>query len=363
MTPAGTAAAAPRPGGHSLVVRFDSVGDVLLTGPAIRAVAAGSDRVTVLAGARGAAAARLLPGVDRVLEWTAPWIDPRPDPVTRADIDALVEELAALGVDRALIVTSFHQSALPTALALRMAGIGWIGAYSTDYPGALLDLRLRPPGDVPESERALQLAEAAGFPSPAGDDRLLAVRRPLPPLRAPVPEGRYVVYHPGASVSARRPTAAVATAHVAALAGAGHTVVVTGGPGECALAAETAAAGGIDLGGATDLAALAAVLDRAECVIAPNTGAAHLAAAVGTPVVSLFAPVVPATRWAPHGVPTAVLGDQGAVCADSRAVDCPIPGHPCLDEIAPTAVVAAVDRLTGGAGKAPSTTAGREQKR
>ena len=69
--------------------------------------------------------------------------------------------------------------------------------------------------------------------------------------------------------------------------------------------------------------------------MAPNTGAAHLAAAVGTPVVSLFAPVVPAERWAPYGVPTVLLGDQDAPCAGSRARSCPVPGHPCLDRIEP----------------------------
>ena len=50
---------------------------------------------------------------------------------------------------------------------------------------------------------------------------------------------------------------------------------------------------------ATSLAELAGVLERAACVVVGNTGPAHLAAAVGTPVVSLFAPVVPAERWAP----------------------------------------------------------------
>lgn len=352
-----------RMGGHTLVVRLDSVGDVLLAGPAIRAVAAGSERVTVLAGARGVAAARLLPGVDRVIEWTAPWIDPEPGPVTAADITTLVDRLAAQRIDRAVIVTSFHQSALPTALVLRMAGIAWIGAYSTDYPGALLDLRVRPPGDLPESERALRLVAQAGFAPPTGDDRRLAVRRQLAAPHPSTPDGAYLVYHPGASVSARRPGDAVAAGHVAALVRAGHRVVVTGGRAERALTSRVSAAGGIDLGGATDLSGLAAVLDGAECVIAPNTGTAHLAAAVGTPVVSLFAPVVPAARWVPHGVPTVLLGDQAAGCADSRAVDCPIPGHPCLDGIAPAAVVAAVDRLTGGACTASTISAGRERER
>lgn len=71
-----------------------------------------------------------------------------------------------------------------------------------------------------------------------------------------------------------------------------------------------------------NLPELAAVLDRAECVVAANTGPAHLAAAVGTPVVSLFAPVVPVERWRPYGVPVVVLGDRTAPCRGTRARAC-----------------------------------------
>jgi ADP-heptose:LPS heptosyltransferase len=97
----------------------------------------------------------------------------------------------------------------------------------------------------------------------------------------------------------------------------------------------------------TTFAELASVLRLVDALVCGNTGPAHLAAAVGTPVVSLFAPVVSATAWRPWGVPCVVLGDQQARCAGSRARSCPVPGHPCLDGIAPQAVVAAVEQLSG----------------
>jgi heptosyltransferase III len=81
-------------------------------------------------------------------------------------------------------------------------------------------------------------------------------------------------------------------------------------------------------------------------VVVGNTGPAHLAAAVGTPVVSLFAPVVPLQRWRPWGVPSVVLGDQLAACALSRARSCPVPRHPCTD-VPAEAVVEAVRTLAG----------------
>ncbi|HET7399673.1 MAG TPA: glycosyltransferase family 9 protein [Intrasporangium sp.] len=333
---------------HSLVVRLDNAGDVLLAGPAVRAVAAGSDRVTLLAGPSGEAAARLLPGVDDVVVWRCPWIDPEPAPLDPAQVEHLVEVVRGLEVDRALVLTSFHQSPLPTALLLRLAGVPWVGAISEDYPGSLLDLRHRTPDDMPEPERALGLAEAAGFALPPHDDGRLAVRGPLPPVE--LPAGPYVVLHPGTSVPARAWPAERYAEACRLLVGAGHRVVVTGALTERALtAAVVGSSGALDLGGATSLAELAAVLAGAQVVVVGNTGPAHLAAAVGTPVVSLFAPTVPAVRWRPYRVPTVLLGDQDAVCRGTRVTRCPFPGHPCLTSVTADDVRRAVEELLGAA--------------
>ncbi|MEU6426458.1 glycosyltransferase family 9 protein [Microbispora sp. NPDC046973] len=332
--------------GTALVVRPDNAGDVLLAGPAVRAVAAGAREVVMLAGPHGRAAADLLPGVDRVLEWRAPWIDPDRMPMTSEHAARLVEQVRAVGPDVAVIFTSFHQSALPTALLLRLAGVPWIAAISEDYPGSLLDVRhvVDESLDVPEPERMLGLARAAGFDLPPGDDGRLAVRGPLPDVEHLTGPPGYVVVHPGTTAPARAWPAERWAEAVEALLAAGERVVVTGSPGERALTAMISGPA-LDLGGATTFAELAAVLAGASAVVAANTGPAHLAAAVGTPVVSLFAPVVPAARWAPYGVPAVVLGDQNAPCRGSRARICPIPGHPCLTSVGGEQVVDAVRRL------------------
>jgi ADP-heptose:LPS heptosyltransferase len=328
--------------GTVLVARLDNAGDVLLQGPLVRAVAHGAERVVFLAGPAGTDAAALLPGVDEVWTWACPWILGDPPPVDAADLAALTDRVRALAPDEAVVSTSFHQSPLPLALLLRAAGVPRISATSVDYPGSLLDVRHRLDDDLPEPERALALARAAGFDLPDGDDGRLAVRRPLPP--APHEPG-YVVLHPGASVPARAWPAERCAEAVEALTDAGHRVLVTGGPGERALTAAVAGTRGVDLGGATTLAQMAALLDGAAAVVVGNTGPAHLAAAVGTPVVSLFSPVVPAARWAPYGVPTVLLGDQDAPCRLTRARECPVPGHPCLTSVTADDVVAAVCRL------------------
>ncbi len=330
--------------GTVLVARLDNAGDVLLQGPLVRAVAHGAERVVFLAGPAGAEAAALLPGVDEVWTWACPWILGDPPPVDATDLAALTDRVRALAPDEAVVSTSFHQSPLPLALLLRAAGVPRISATSVDYPGSLLDVRHRldDDADLPEPERALSLARAAGFDLPDGDDGRLAVRRPLPPTGH---EPGYVVLHPGASVPARAWPAERCAEAVEALTDAGHRVLVTGGPGERELTAAVAGTRGTDLGGATTLAEMAALLDGAAAVVAGNTGPAHLAAAVGTPVVSLFSPVVPAARWAPHGVPTVLLGDQDAPCRLTRARECPVPGHPCLTSVTADDVVAAVGKL------------------
>jgi ADP-heptose:LPS heptosyltransferase len=331
--------------GTALIARLDNAGDVLLAGPTVRAVAAHVDRVVMLTGPHGSAAATLLPGVDEVIEWCAPWIDPSPAPVTAQHVAVLQDAVRAHAPRTALLLTSFHQSPLPLALVLRLAGVGWIGAISEDYPGSLLDLRHHVEGDLPEAQRGLDLAQAAGYRLPAGDDGRLAVRRPLPNVEHLTGEPGYVVMHPGASVPAREWPRQHCAQAVRALAAAGYRVLVTGSAHEQHLTAQVAGDTGVDLGGRTDLRALAGVLDGARVVIAGNTGPAHLAAAVGTPVVSLFAPVVPAARWAPYGVPTVLLGDQHAPCRDTRARHCPVPGHPCLSDVHPADVVDAVGAL------------------
>ena len=332
---------------HVLVARLDNDGDVLLAGPAIRAVAAGADRVTLLCGPRGSQAADLLPGVATRMVFRASWIDPEPEPVDRATLLTLVDELAALRIDEAIVLTSFHQSALPLALLLRMARVGTIAGVSEDYPGSLLDVRHRVSDDVHEVERALSTVATLGYELPPSDDGALRVDT----RGAPLPEGLeppYVVVHPGASVPARAWAPDRNAELVRALADRGRRVVVTGAPSERELTARVAGPPRdevVDLGGATDLPGLAEVLRAADAVVVGNTGPAHLAAAVGTPVVSLFAPTVPAVRWRPWLVPHELL-HVDVPCAGCRARECPVPGHPCIGEVTVDDALGAIERLT-----------------
>ncbi|GAB3541795.1 glycosyltransferase family 9 protein [Arthrobacter tecti] len=352
--------------GRVLVARLDSVGDVLLSGPAVRAVAANSAGVVMLCGPQGAPAAELLPGVSDVVVWNCPWITAPAPEVTREHLDTLVDAIQDAHIADAVILTSFHQSPLPLAMLLRLAGVERITGASIDYPGSLLDIRLKPgedfPEDQPEAERALGIAAAAGYRLPNDDDGRLHVHD-VPDTAGLTGEEPYVVLHPGAAVPARAWPALHHAALAELLIGAGYRVVVTGGRGERELTATVAGPDGVDLGGRTDLRTMAGVLAGASAVVTGNTGPAHLAAAVGTPVVSLFSPVVPAIRWAPYRVPLELLGDQQAPCRQTRARTCPVPGHPCLTKVTPEEAFAAVERLVAGVSSLASRQAARKETR
>lgn len=332
-----------------LVARLDNLGDVLLAGPAVRAVAASGPPVTFLAGPAGAGAAQLLPGVDEVLVFDAPWVSFSATEVDRGALATLVEEVAARGIDEAVVLTSFHQSPLPLALLLRQAGVGWIGATCVDHPGTLLDLRHPYLEGLHEVEQSLDLCRAAGHLLSPDDGRRLEVR--LPPMTIELPPAPYVAVHPGASVPARSLPRESAKQVVEAIAQRGFHVVITGSADEAGSIAATVPTGSGDsvstVAGTLELAQFAHLLAGASAVVCGNTGPAHLAAAVGTPVIEAFAPVVPAHRWRPWGVPHVLLGDLGIECAGCRSRVCPVAGRPCLAPFTAAAVLDALDTLVG----------------
>jgi ADP-heptose:LPS heptosyltransferase len=322
-----------------LVVRLDSVGDVLLAGPAI-ALAARRAAVDVLCSSIGRPAAELLPGVDRTIVFDAPWIlNPAP-PLESQRLQALIDDLASRRYDAAAILTSSHQSALPTAMVLRLAGVARLAAVSNDFPGALLDHRIPGDPDVHEVERALAVMGTLDFP--VGDPAAYRLRVDVAPAQ---PRARRVVLHPGAAAPARTLHPWRWRGAVAELVRRGLEVIVTGTESEASLCHAVAEPSGVRpvVLATGNLRELAEVLGTAAVVVAGNTGPAHLAAAMGRPVVVVFPPTVPPNRWRPWGVPHVLLGDAEISCAGCRSIRCPLTEQHCLAGVTPVAVADAVE--------------------
>jgi ADP-heptose:LPS heptosyltransferase len=104
---------------------------------------------------------------------------------------------------------------------------------------------------------------------------------------------------------------------------------------------------GVDLAGRTSLGAYAAVLERAALLVANDTGSAHLAAALGTPSVTLFLSGDP-VRWAHDPARHAVARVQVA-CNPCPHLVCPI-DHRCASTLTPERVLADAARVLGAGG-------------
>ncbi len=84
------------------------------------------------------------------------------------------------------------------------------------------------------------------------------------------------------------------------------------------------------LTGRTDLSQTAAVLRASDLLVTNDTGPAHIAAAVGCPVVVIFGPTNPLTT-SPYS-PTAEVVRRPPDCAPCMLRDCPI-DHRCMTAI------------------------------
>lgn len=131
-------------------------------------------------------------------------------------------------------------------------------------------------------------------------------RLDLPTPSGPAPEGTHgaTLIHPGAASGARRWPPERFAAVARAESDAGRRVVLSGGPGEVALARRVAAAAGLGdeavLAGRTDLLGLTRAVAAAGRLVCGDTGVAHLATALSTPSVVLFGPTSP-QEWGPPG--------------------------------------------------------------
>lgn len=321
------------------------LGDLLCSAPAVRALRARlpSARIAILT----------YPEVFGILErlhpegieWLAlpgwPGIPERP-----VDEAALPDFLAALRAQRFDLALQAY-GANPAANALT----GAVGARRTGgffVPGSLpappdLATHLPYPQHAHEVDRHLRLAAHLGAPpggealaialGPADDAEASALGVPRP----------YALLHPGATSPSRRWPLERFAAVGDALAARGFAVALSGVPGEEAATAGVAGAmraPAVDLCGRTGLGGYAALLRDASLLVANDTGSAHLAAAVGTPSVTLFLSGDP-VRWS-HAAPRHAVARTQVECNPCPHLACPI-DHRCADRLTVAQVLAQAD--------------------
>jgi lipopolysaccharide heptosyltransferase II len=343
-----------------LCVRLDALGDVLMCTPAMRALrdAVPGRSLTLLTSPAGAAALPFIPELDDAIVHAAPWVK-MAAPAAREDLLALAATLAARRFDAALVFTTYTQSALPAALLCWLAGIPLRLAYCRENPYHLLtDWVAEPEPQLMvrhEVQRQLDLVRRAGAPRPAPAQLglsfalraadIAAVRARL--LRLGIDADRpWLLLHPGASAASRRyPAGHWARAVGLLVQRTGLPVVLTSSAGEIALAEEIRSACGVtahSLAGQLGLGELGAALHLAAVALTNNSGPAHVAAAVGTPVVVPYALTNP--QHTPWRVRSRVLVHEVSCRFCFKSV-CPAGHHACLAGVAPERVADAVLEL------------------
>lgn len=352
-----------------LVVRLDNLGDVLLMTPAIHAIRESlpEAKLTLLTSPTGAQAGRLNPDLDDVIAYEAPWVDPWQQlPHDPRGEQAMVATLAERRFDAAVIFTSFRQSSLPAAYLCYLAGIPLRLAASIDASGSLLTTRHKhSEGMKHEVERGLELVAAVGLrtddcrlvldvpkdnrervrrwvSNPGASARDVLSDRPFAPL---------VVLHPGCSMPARTyPAEQFADVATLLIEGMGAMVAVTGTESEHELVEQVVGRVRPDvrgrvfpLAGKLSFPDFCALIQAANLTVTNNTGPMHLSAAVGTPVVALFALTNPPQQWRPWEVPHRLLYHD-VPCRICYSRICPV-GHECLRLVTPEMVVKAAAEL------------------
>src|SRR5918995_3758058 len=149
-----------------LAVRLDNAGDVVMLGPALRAIKSTSPdcQITLLASPAGAKAAPLLPWVDSVLVWRSIWQDLGQLPFDPVRENELLDLIAERSFDAAVIFTSFSQTPHVAAYVCYLAGIPLRAGESKEFGGGTLSTELRgTPDATHQVDRNLHLARALGF--------------------------------------------------------------------------------------------------------------------------------------------------------------------------------------------------------
>jgi heptosyltransferase-2 len=253
--------------------------------------------------------------------------------------------LRARAYDRAVLP---HRSWRSATLAL-LANVPERTGFA-DAPAAITyTVRTPRPATGHEVERLLALASDAGAETPpvslaltpadyAAADEWLAGRGV---------SGGYVAVAPGSIWGTKRWPYYPELAEL--LPGA---LVLIGGPDDASLAEEIAlrAPGRVHSAvGATSLRGSAALIARARVLVTNDSAPLHLATAVGTPVVAIFGPTVPAQGFGPRGAADVALGDPTLPCRPCSAHGpqvCPLLHHRCMRELPVETVAAAVGAIT-----------------
>jgi heptosyltransferase-2 len=280
-----------------------------------------------------------------------------------ADVRTQVSLIRSLGCDAALLFTNSFES----ALVARLAGVPRRFGYATDARRLLLTDPVPVPAWKEERHEVHYYLElVASFARASGGRGVRPDESPVPDLQ--VSDGRRAEARgilSGAGLDPSRPVVALGVGSTnsrakrwpaeryAALAGMvaerlDAQCVLVGNADERGVADEVVAlsrTAPASLVGTTTLAQAVAVLAEADAMVSNDMGLAHIAAAVGTPTLTVFGPTKDSTTR-PLGVSAAIVRHE-VECSPCMLRDCPI-DHRCMTGLTPETVFRELEAVLRG---------------
>lgn len=325
-----------------LVVRFSSIGDILLTTPLVRALARRHPEAKLVYVTKRAMAP-LVADNPHVAEVVA--LEPD-EPIRH-----LARRLSAFGPTHGLdLHGNLRSAALRLLVRCRWSGYRKRKMARTLLISTKLDLYR---GRVPVAERYFEAARRLDTRPDGGPPEFhlgSGARERVGQWLAErgLADARLAALAPGAAHATKRWPIAHWIALAERLRAAGYRPVVVGGPEDRGLGQQLAAGGAAtNAAGEFSLQETGAVLARARAVASGDTGVMHMATGVGTPVVALFGPTVEPFGFFPYRAHALVLQRNldCRPCSATGTAKCPLGHHRCLGDVAPADVAAAIEHL------------------
>lgn len=296
--------------GKILIVRPDHLGDLLFLTPAVRRLrqAFPTAEIVGLIGPWGEPVLGRNPHLSKVITWDFPWFDRRPRRSLIGPYVSLIQLARRLRQEHFDLALQFRPDFWWGALAIRLAGVPEQVGYDVPLVRPFLDRTIPVQHGLAAADENLRLVAAIAGPSESG-----GLEFPIQPterqrvselLPATADHRDLVAIQVGAGARVKLwPLERLASVGRGLRDLHGATLVVIGGESErdaVSAVVEAIGDGALGIAGQTTVGELAALLERCQLAIGPDSGPLHLAVAVGTPTLHLFGPADSA-RFGPYG--------------------------------------------------------------
>ncbi len=339
-----------------VLLRLDRIGDFVLGTPSYRAIRQNysKDRISVIVSSEVASLAKACPYFDEVIIYDALWLKPGAQPMARwKSALQLILFLRNLQID--LIINFRYQSrfdVLVTGLSGAKRRVGFQMGMESMF---LTEKVPQPAPDTHQVDRNLLVLQHMGVPLQERRLEMWVTERDKKtaenhlPAQELLPGIARIAIHLGAAMPSKRWPEESFSALIFELHAATQAdILVLGGEQDQSSAHEVVdglECPVVNLTGKLDLNQMAALVQHCKVFIGCDSGATHVAAAMGVPIVSLFSAANESAVWRPWGPHVKVL-TRHPDCSPCKAYECTrTDGYFCMADIKVDEVVEEVKRL------------------